>query len=210
MSNRFNKKKKINSLSINFLSKSINFRRKYTKKKEIINRAIRIKNKKKITVLDATAGLGKDSFILASLGYKVFMIEKNKTIYKLLSNGLKRAKKDKKIGKWIKKRMILFHNDSFKIFKKKKIIADVIYLDPMFIKKKKSLPKKDLFFLRILLKKNKNKKCLLPSAIKAAKTKVVVKRFIKAPFLSNKKPNHIIYGKKIRFDIYYKDKKNIY
>ncbi|NIH41062.1 MAG: class I SAM-dependent methyltransferase [Buchnera aphidicola (Periphyllus aceris)] len=198
----FKKNKKNKSIAINFTSGQYNYRRKYNKKKELIVRAMRIKKKKNITILDATAGFGKDSFVLASHGFKIFMIEKNFIIYKLLQDGLKRAYKDKKIGLWIKKKITLINSNSIKIIKKKEIIPDIIYIDPMF-KNKKSKPKKDMFFLRKLLKKNDEEKILKP-AIKLAKNKVVVKRYLNASYLKKKKPNHILYGKKFRFDIYYK------
>ncbi|CAL4324865.1 Ribosomal RNA small subunit methyltransferase J [Buchnera aphidicola (Periphyllus testudinaceus)] len=195
------KNKTMESIFIDFLSGTYNFRRKYNKQKELIIKAMRTKSKKNITILDSTAGFGKDSFVLASFGFKVFMIEKNLIIYKLLSNGLKRAYTDQKIGKWIKKRMILFHSDSLIFFKKRKIIPDIIYIDPMF-NKKKSKPKKDMFLLKKLLKNTNNEEKLLKPAIKLAKKKVVVKRYLNQSFLKKKKPNYILYGKNYRFDIY--------
>ncbi|USS94121.1 class I SAM-dependent methyltransferase [Buchnera aphidicola] len=199
------KNKKITFFTINFLSGKNNFRRKYNRKKELIIKAVKIKNSKKTIILDATAGLGKDSFILASSGYKIFMIEKNKIIYQLLKNGLKRLYKNMEINMWIKKKMILFHDDSLNFFKHTKIIPDVIYLDPMFLNKKKTLPKKDMSILKILVSKQKITKNLLKKSIKFTKKKVVVKRPIKAPYLENIKPTYIIYGTKYRFDIYLKN-----
>ncbi|CAL4324844.1 class I SAM-dependent methyltransferase [Buchnera aphidicola] len=196
--------KKIEFLSINFISGKNNFRRKYNRKKEILIRAVRIKKQKKIIILDATAGLGKDSFILASFGYKVFMIEKNKIIYNLLKNCLYRTFEDSKIGSWVKKNMILFHKNSLNFLKSKKIIPDVIYLDPMFLKNRRSSTKKDISILKIILHGKKNTKNLLKKSILFAKKKVVVKRFLKAPHLEKIKPTNIIYGKKYRFDIYQK------
>ncbi|CAL4324858.1 Ribosomal RNA small subunit methyltransferase J [Buchnera aphidicola (Sipha maydis)] len=199
------KNKKRTFFTINFLSGKNNFRRKYNRKKELIIKAVKIKNSKKTIILDATAGLGKDSFILASSGYKIFMIEKNKIIYQLLKNGLKRLYKNMEINMWIKKKMILFHDDSLNFFKHTKIIPDVIYLDPMFLNKKKTLPKKDMSILKILVSKQKITKNLLKKSIKFTKKKVVVKRPIKAPYLENIKPTYIIYGTKYRFDIYLKN-----
>ena len=106
---------------------------------------------------------------------------------------------------WIKKKMILFHDDSLNFFKHTKIIPDVIYLDPMFLNKKKTLPKKDMSILKILVSKQKITKNLLKKSIKFTKKKVVVKRPIKAPYLENIKPTYIIYGTKYRFDIYLKN-----
>jgi 16S rRNA (guanine1516-N2)-methyltransferase len=194
-------KNKIEFLSVNFSSGINNFRRKYNRQKELIIQAIKIK-KKKIVVLDATAGLGKDSFILASYGYKVFMIEKNKIIYHLLKNGLERAYQDINLNKWIKKKMILFYGNSLNFIQSKKIFPDVIYLDPMFLNKKKSFSKKDMFILKIILKKDQQTPNLLKQSLKFSRKKVVVKRPLKSPYLENIKPTYAIFGKKYRFDIY--------
>ena len=42
-------------------------------------------------ILDATAGLGSDSFMLASNGFKIIACEKNPITYHLLNFGLKNA-----------------------------------------------------------------------------------------------------------------------
>ena len=47
-----------------------------------------MKSNKNRTVVDATAGLGYDAFILASLGANVTLIERSKTMYKLLQEGI--------------------------------------------------------------------------------------------------------------------------
>ena len=48
--------------------------------------------------VDATAGLGEDSFILAAAGFSVLMCEYNPVIAALLSDALVRAQRDPDIG----------------------------------------------------------------------------------------------------------------
>ena len=42
-------------------------------------------------IVDATAGLGRDSFLLASLGAEVTLIERSKHMHRLLEDGLARV-----------------------------------------------------------------------------------------------------------------------
>ena len=46
------------------------------------------------TVVDATAGLGRDAFVLAQLGCSVTLIERNPLVAALLEDGLQRAAAD--------------------------------------------------------------------------------------------------------------------
>ena len=43
------------------------------------------------TMVDATAGLGRDAFLLASLGAQVTLIERSEKMHALLADGLARA-----------------------------------------------------------------------------------------------------------------------
>ena len=43
------------------------------------------------TIVDATAGLGRDAFVLAGLGYEVVAVERSPILHALLRNGLERA-----------------------------------------------------------------------------------------------------------------------
>ena len=64
------------------------------------------------SVLDATAGLGRDAFVLASLGCKVQMLERNPVVAALLDDGLMRAQRDPEIGDWVSERLSLNHTSS--------------------------------------------------------------------------------------------------
>merc|ERR1711991_658176 len=93
-------------------------------------------------VLDGTAGLGRDAFVLASLGCHVQMIERNPVVATLLDDGLKRAKLDPEIGGWVSERMSLLHCSSLEALEvladepnkldQDFVRPDVIYLDPMY------------------------------------------------------------------------------
>lgn len=167
-------------------------------------KAVKLKDSN-FNVLDATAGLGRDAFFIASFGINVSMIEHNRIVHELLEDGLTRGK-DSKVAEIIS-RMELFYGSAEALIGKlcttKKF--DVIYLDPMFTGMKQSpKPKKELMLLRDLLDKeetNDNSQ-LLDIALKHAKKKVVIKRHKLSPYLAGKQPNHSIVGKTNRFDIY--------
>jgi len=192
-------------IRIDFASGKIEYRRKFGGGLgQHIAKAVGIKENYKPYVLDATAGMGRDSFVLASLGCKVLMVERNEIIFKLLENGLKRARANSEISEIIK-RMKLIKADAIeylaKIPENKK--PDVIYLDPMFPHSKKSrLVKKEMRIFRQLVGDDLDAEKLLEIALKKAKKRIVVKRPAKAEFLGGLKPNFQIRGRVSRFDCY--------
>jgi len=189
---------------INFLDKKTKFRIKnLSKYKENIAKSIGIKKNYFPNVLDATAGFGKDSLILANLGCKVILIERNTIVSALLFEALKNMKNNKKT-EIVANRIKLIYGCSFNILKKRKIKPDVIYLDPMYNTKKKikSPSKKEVVFLQSIIGNDKDSDKLLPLSLQTAKNRVVVKRYKNLPNLNNEKPNFVIKGKTTRFDVY--------
>lgn len=86
-------------------------------------------------VLDATAGLGRDAFVLASLGCRVQMVERHPVVAALLEDGLQRAKQDDEIGAWVSERISLLHASSHDALQQLAsdpnfTSPDVVYLDP--------------------------------------------------------------------------------
>lgn len=63
------------------------------------------------TAIDATAGLGQDSFLLAAAGFTVYMFEQDPIIAALLEDALNRAQSDPALAN-IVERMHLFAEDS--------------------------------------------------------------------------------------------------
>lgn len=200
--NRDNPKQ--NPIKVNFTSKKNNYRCYYITKKELLAKAIGLKNCYFPFVLDLTAGLGIDSFILSFLGCHVIMVERNPIIAALLNDGLYRGYQDKTIGNWLKKRLHLIFDDSFRFLSKLTFKPDIIYLDPMYpINKKNSLPKKNMQIFRKLIGKDHDSQNLLNISRKIAKKRIIVKRPRFAHPLSKGNINFTITGKKHRFDIYY-------
>jgi 16S rRNA (guanine1516-N2)-methyltransferase len=193
-------------IKVDFAVKKITYRRKLNKKNESLAKAVGIKPKIKPHVLDATAGLGRDAFILASLCCKVTMLEKSPIIAALLQDGLTRAARDSALTETAS-RMQLIQTDNIKYMRQLKPaqFPDVVYLDPMFPPRKKSaLVKKEMRILAKLLEDEPpvDEKKLLEAARACAKKRVVVKRPRLAKPLNNQPPNFSIKGRTCRFDVY--------
>jgi len=192
------------SIKVDFVSKKNNYRCYHFKKKhEVLYKILGIKNSYFPFILDATAGLGNDSFIFSFLGCKVLMIERHPIAAALLKDGLQRGYKDKKIGSWLKERLHLVIQDSSKMLDMLIPKPDIIYLDPMYPSRHKtSLPKKNMQIFRKLIGYNDDSEKLLNISRKLAKNRIIVKRPFYAKPLSKDKANFVITTKSHRFDIY--------
>ncbi|GAA3940224.1 class I SAM-dependent methyltransferase [Litoribacillus peritrichatus] len=158
-----------------------------------------------ISVIDATAGLGRDSLILAALGCHVEMFERNPVVRELLLDGLDRASMSVEVMA-IAGRMQLHTEDFISgsgAYEDNSV--DVVYLDPMFPDRNKSaLVKKEMRVFKQLIGGDEDADQLFDPAFRIAKHRVVVKRPKAAPFLAGKTPSVQIKGKSGRFDIYTK------
>ncbi len=161
-------------------------------------------------VLDATAGLGKDAFVLASLGARMTLLERSPIVHALLENGLMRGRgyaeynEDVDLAE-ILGRMQLIEADSGTYLADTDEMFDVVYLDPMFPERKKSaLVKKEMRVFHDIVGADEDADRLLDLAMDRAKYRVVVKRPRIAPDLANTPPAYRLEGKSSRFDVYTK------
>jgi 16S rRNA (guanine1516-N2)-methyltransferase len=190
-------------LYVDFLEGKAAYRRQNTSlRKEILARAMGLKSNTNPKIVDATAGLGRDSFILASLGFEIILLERSPVIGTLLEDGLQRAAKDPAVADIIK-RMHFEASDSAIILPQIAKIADIIYLDPMFPERTKSaLVKKDMQILHDIIGADTDADELLKTALACAARRVVVKRPRLAAFLANMTPSFSLPGSSSRFDVY--------
>ncbi len=167
---------------------------------ELIARAMGLKPRENPVIVDATAGLGRDSFVLATLGYQITMLERSPILNALLRDALIRAQKITKSAA-IVSNMHLVHTNAIDWLPKHK--ADIVYLDPMFPERKKSASvKKEMVIMQELLGKDEDVDLLFEAALTCAKRRVVVKRPRLAANIVERAPNFSITGKSSRFDIY--------
>jgi len=191
-----------NPVTIDFLASKLLYRCKQASlKKELLARAIGIHPKEKPTIVDATAGLGRDSFILAYLGYHITLVERSPILHAALLNAMQLAAKNPEIAPIIQ-RMQLIHANAITWLPTQKA-PDIIYLDPMFPERKKSASvKKEIASLQKLLGTDTDSDQLLNVALTCARRRVVVKRPRLAESLSNQEPSFTLTGKSSRFDVY--------
>ena len=170
---------------------------------QMIAKAVGVQPGVRPRVLDATAGLGKDAFVLASLGCDMSLIERQPIIAALLEDGLARAQGDLEVGA-IVARMRLLRGNSIEVMQQwQGDPPQVIYLDPMFPHREKSaLVKKEMRLFRPLVGDDMDAPALLAAALALASHRVVVKRPRKAPCIDGPKPSHALEGKSSRYDIY--------
>lgn len=167
-----------------------------------LGRAAGLKPGYRPTIVDATAGLGVDAFILASLGCKVTMIERSPVIGALLDDGLQRAAihpATMDIVRWLQ----LLIGNSREIITSLPEQPATIYLDPMYPHRHTSaLNKQEMRIIRALVGDDQDAAALLETALTIATNRVVVKRPKNAPELNARRPSHIIEMKNSRFDVY--------
>lgn len=163
-------------------------------------------NKHKPSVMDLTAGLGRDSYVLATAGAQVTMFERQPIVAALLADGLRRlhsAGDEQELI--IAQRLSLHEGDSLDCLAAlaECEAPDVIYIDPMFPERGKTAKvKKAMAFFHHLVGSDDDAAALLPLALATARYRVVVKRPRHAPPLADLKPGLCFEGKSTRFDVY--------
>jgi len=195
---------KLGAVFVDFVDGAVAHRRKFGGGRgQLIAKAVGLKSGANPSVLDATAGLGRDAFVLASLGCTVTMFERSPVVAALLDDGLSRAYQDPEIGPWLQQRLTLKHNNSIDGLAQLTNSHDVVYLDPMFPHRKKSAQvKKEMRVFQSLVGSDPDADALLPLALNAATKRVVVKRPSYAGYLNDKKPSMQLDSKANRFDVY--------
>ena len=191
-------------LFVDFLGGPIEYRRRQTtSRKEAIARAVGLKGGARPLVLDLTAGLGLDSFILASLGCTVRMVERSPVVAALLADGIERARLEPALAE-IMARISLMVGESLEILRTwQGERPEVICIDPMYPHRSKSaLVKKEMRLIRLLVGDDPDSDGLLAAALGVASRRVVVKRPRLAPALRGPEVNFAIGGKNSRFDVY--------
>ncbi|MRN38346.1 16S rRNA methyltransferase [Neisseria sp. N95_16] len=170
---------------------------------ELIAKAVN--HTSKPTIWDGTGGLGRDSFVLASLGLTVQTFEQHPAVACLLHDGLNRALQHPDTAE-IARRITLHFGDTATLMPQ---LAqqigrpDVVYLDPMYPERQKSAAvKKEMAYFHGLVGTAQDEAALLNTARAIAKKRVVVKRPRLGEFLNGEKPAYQYSGKSTRFDAY--------
>jgi len=198
------KKNAVNkTLCIDFTDKKISYRRQHSSfHQEAIIRAAGLKANTQPILLDVTAGLGRDAFILASFGFHIHLLERSPMIHALLDDALKRGLQNETISD-IVQRMHLIHTDSIHFLEHRTIVPDIIFMDPMFPSRKKSaLPSLEMQIFHEVIGNDTDASFLFEKALACASERVVIKRPRLSPFMCDRKPHFSLTGKSSRFDVY--------
>jgi 16S rRNA (guanine1516-N2)-methyltransferase len=174
-------------------------------KNHIFRRAVGYKDRP-LRIVDATAGFGQDSIMALSLGCEVIAVERSNVVVTVLRNGIMRAMREDVSVRGKFENLSVVEADS-NVFLEQVDAADVVYLDPMFEKPKKTAKSpKEMQLLQELLEIKstvEDEEALFHRAFANAKDRVVVKRPLKAKALV-RTPTHSFKGQSIRYDVYVK------
>ena len=197
-------------LSADLANPTLNYRRlKGGGKQQMLAKAVGLGAGTELRVLDATAGLGRDAFILAGLGASVRMLERAPAVRTLLESALERARSSAAAQRsdfaQTISRLSLQAGDAINYMAalSRNKLPEVIYLDPMFPPRQKhALVKKEMRILHDLVGADPDAEQLFAAARATGARRIVVKRPRLAPALSSAQPNHVFSGQSNRFDVY--------
>ena len=179
--------------------------------REFLVKASRIKGMNaadgQLRAVDATAGFGEDSLLLAAAGYNVELYEYDPVIAALLRDALRRAAKssDDALRDAVS-RMDLREGDSVSAMRAmagSNEPPDIVLLDPMFPERRKSALVKKKFQLLQQLEspcEGADESELLEAAEAAGPRRIIIKRPLKGSYLAGRRPGYSITGKAVRYD----------
>lgn len=190
------------SIQCDFLSPNFQRYLSSVTRKSLIAKACGLKYGEPRSVLDISAGLGKDALSLANLEAQVSMVEANPYIYLMLYSGIHEIKQSPSaISSNIS---LLACQDAKTVLTQSNRTYDVIYFDPMFPERKKSAKvKKEMqYFHQVVGEDHNQPDEIFTEAVKQARKRLVIKRPKGSDFYADQKPNYSLESKVIRYDIY--------
>ncbi|MGR3291796.1 MAG: class I SAM-dependent methyltransferase [Paracoccaceae bacterium] len=189
-------------LTIDFTTGAVAHRRQFGGGRgQALPRAVGMKSGHLPLVVDATAGLGRDAFLLASLGTNVTLIERSDQMHDLLAEALLQASNNSDVADIIG-RMTLLQGDARELLPR--LTPDVVLIDPMHPPRKNSaLVKQEMRLLRDIVGTDEDAPDLMRVALASARNRVVLKWPQKAkPIAGIPAPSHRISGKTTRYDVF--------
>ena len=153
-------------------------------------------------VVDATAGLGRDAFLMASMGATVTLIERSPDIHARLQDAMARAAAEGGDYADTVARMTLLHGNSIELLPA--LAPDVVLVDPMHPPRgNTALVKKEMRILRDIVGIDADQVELMTVALACAKKRTVLKWPVHAPPMQGiRAPSHQIIGKNTRYDVF--------
>lgn len=189
--------------AVDFVGGAVGYRfRSQAGRSHALLKATGVSPARPLHVVDATAGLGRDAFLLASMGATVTLIERVPEVHALLAEALEAARSESDELAGIIGRMTLLHGDARALLPAMQ--ADVITIDPMHPPRTKTaLVKQEMRLLRDLVGADLDVAELLAAALSADCRRVVLKWPLRAAAPpAPRKPSHQIAGKTVRYDVF--------
>ena len=165
-------------------------------------KAVGMRGGKTPKIVDATAGLGRDAFLLASLGAEITLIERSLEMFNLLNDGISRARDAGGDVAEVIARMTLIHGDAKDLLPD--LSPEVVLVDPMHPPRKKSaLVKNEMRQIREIVGTDEDSLELMQVALSTASNRVVLKWPLRADPMDGIGPcSHQILGKSTRYDVF--------
>ena len=194
---------------VDFCDPALLYRLRTSGRRQGLGQALGLQKYPAPTVLDATAGLGKDALLMAHLGCTVQMLERSPLVHALLEDGLARACSSvaEPLVQAAVARLALQHGEARDWLAEAAAGArprpDIVYLDPMFPPRDKSARvKKDIAVLQEVLGAETDFPSLLQAARAVARLRVVVKRPGSKSDAALPLPTFTVPGKTAHFEVY--------
>ncbi len=190
-------------LQIDFIGGAVGYRRMQGQgRSQPLPKAVGMAKGHLPQVVDATAGMGRDSFVLATLGAQVTMIERNRAVHTALEEALARARGHNDELAAIVGRMTLLYGDAKDLLPE--LAPEVVLVDPMHPDRTKSaLVKKEMRIMRDTVGADTDSAALMQAAFASATGRVVLKWPLRAASIEGiRNPSYQIMGKTIRYDVF--------
>jgi 16S rRNA (guanine1516-N2)-methyltransferase len=190
-------------LRIDFAGGAVGYRfRRGGERGHPLVRAVGLKKDRIPSIVDATAGLGRDAFLLASAGATVTLIERSAEVYALLKHALARAAAESAELAEIVARMPLIHGDAKE--RLPELRPDVVIIDPMHPPRRNTaLVKQEMRQLSAIVGADEDADELMRIALASARERVVLKWPLRAAsLLDAPKPSHQFAGKTVRYEVF--------
>ncbi len=191
------------ALRVDFVSGAVAHRLRFGGGRgQALAKAMGLRAGKTPMIVDATAGLGRDAFLLASLGAQVVLIERSEEMHSLLVQGMKRAVQEGGEFREIIGRMTLMKGDAKDLLPE--LSGEAILIDPMHPPRNNSaLVKRELRQVREIVGTDDDACDLVRVALETARNRVVLKWPAKAdPINGIRSCSHKILGKSTRYDVF--------
>lgn len=198
---------------VDFESADMQYRLRTSGRRQGLARAVGLHRRSGLRVLDATAGLGRDAFILAALGCRVTLLERSALMHALLEDGCRRASlSGSTVVRETVERLSLLHTDARQWLQAEAGAdrRDVLYLDPMFpMRRKAAGVRKDIASLQQVLGPDSDADSLLQAALVSGVPRIVMKRPLHHRDENLPACEFQVKGKNSRFDVYVRSRESI-